>query len=277
MDDFDDIVLDDYDPFNNDSDNNNTKDAQIDPLAPANTNKHNKKRSTRDDPVEGDEESTKTIKKQRRKLKKLDHEILCSAEGLTRLRNETPWLKFGGKGHEDEDLLKLMRYYRMWAYKIYPRYNFTDFASRVMKASANKNCKMKLDQWREEYIFKNSPDEAGSEKVSHERVTGELSGMTLEDEDQQNRHHSDSDDESSSSSSSSSESEDDHNKATRHDTLTDLPDDRSNLLPTTNEKSMTTNNDLDDNNDEEESLFMNTPSKSSYNTNILSVDDFFAD
>ncbi|KAI8328892.1 hypothetical protein BC941DRAFT_476655 [Chlamydoabsidia padenii] len=77
--------------------------------------------------------------------KKLDHTVLCSADDLFRLRNETSWLQFCGKGH------KLMWYYRLWASKLYSRFNSADFITQVMKASSNK-------QYKVTHVVKNSSD-----------------------------------------------------------------------------------------------------------------------
>ncbi|CAO3639964.1 unnamed protein product [Cunninghamella blakesleeana] len=125
---------------------------------------------------------------------------LLEPNGIYRIRSETPWLKFKGKGHEVEDLKKMMIYYKVWANQLYPRLNFTDFADRVMKVTSKKQCKIVLDQWRDEYKFKNS---LNIEKDSEEHVTGELSGMTLEDEENINR---------ANKSNHSSDEEDDDDK-----------------------------------------------------------------
>ncbi|KAI8333591.1 replication fork protection component Swi3-domain-containing protein [Chlamydoabsidia padenii] len=264
MDDLDDIVLDGYNPFEDDDNPSGGKgkhksqlDDPLDPLAVPSKNKNSKKRPIQQD-LNDDPENIAPTKKARQKLKKLDHTVLCSAEGLPRLRNETPWLQFRGKGHEDEDLQKLMRYYRLWASKLYPRFNFTDFSTRVMKASSNKQCKLMLQQWREEFVFKNSPDGIGNN--SQDRVTGELSGMTLEDDDRARQISNDKDD---ASSDDNDTSDDDDGPLIR-------------LSPT----KPTTNDDDDDDMDVRP-LFMhaapvNQPPISS-TTTTMSVDDFFAD
>ncbi|KAI9304316.1 replication fork protection component Swi3-domain-containing protein [Cunninghamella echinulata] len=215
MEDFNDILLDDYDPFaeeelnNNNNNNNNqsnqkstTTSAELVPVNPEEV--YGKRdRETLDDPL--GTTLTDTPVKKKRTIKKFDHNVMLQQNGIYRLRSETPWLKFQGKGHEAEDLKKLMHYYRRWANELFPGLNFTDFSDRAIKVCSNKQCKNVLDQWREEYKFKNT---INNEKDNqHEHVTGELSGMTLEDEDNINKANG-----SDNEDNDTSDNEDDSNK-----------------------------------------------------------------
>jgi hypothetical protein len=76
MDDFDDIILDDYDPFTDNDDNKNTSKSQqddpLDPLAAPSNNKNTKKR--RQDDRDDDPEAVTRVKK-RQPMKKLNQAL----------------------------------------------------------------------------------------------------------------------------------------------------------------------------------------------------------
>ncbi|KAG2225003.1 hypothetical protein INT45_000124 [Circinella minor] len=143
IDELDALLLDDYDPFskdNNESNDLKDKNTTFDPLA-STTGKR-----TGEEALGG--------KKKRTKLKKLDAEVLLSDKGLPRLRHEAPWLKFQGKGSEDEDLRKLMDYYTVWAHSLYPRLQFRDFSRKVLNGTQSARVKHTLSQWQDEYYEK---------------------------------------------------------------------------------------------------------------------------
>ncbi|KAI8141846.1 replication fork protection component Swi3-domain-containing protein [Fennellomyces sp. T-0311] len=144
IDELDNLLLDDYDPFPKATANEVPKDQDtivFDPLASTSG-----KRS---------EDGLATTSK-RRKFKKLDADVLLDEKGLARLRHETVWLNFQGKGHEDEDLRKLMDYYTVWAHSLYPRLQIRDFSRMVTKATAQPRVKYALKQWQDEYYEKQS-------------------------------------------------------------------------------------------------------------------------
>ncbi|KAI8075185.1 replication fork protection component Swi3-domain-containing protein [Gongronella butleri] len=147
LDEFDDILLDSYDPTST-SAHGQTDTTQVD-----------RKRLYMDDTPEQPAASATPAKRQRAPVKKLDHSTLFQSDGIPRIKNEAQWIKFRGKGHEDDDLRRLMEYYRMWSRQLYPKLNFQDFCRRAWKACATKQCKMELNHWRDEYMFKNAPPE----------------------------------------------------------------------------------------------------------------------
>ncbi|ORX48596.1 Swi3-domain-containing protein [Hesseltinella vesiculosa] len=173
MDEFDDLLLDSYDPFENENDNAAAAASNRDDNATADPN--GLKRGFPDDTPTDDKDGPG--KKQRTPIKKLDHAVLFAADGLPRIKNEAQWIKFQGKGHETEDLRKLMEYYRLWARQIYPKLNFQDFCRRAFKACASKPCKNELNTWREEYIVKNTP--------ADDRVSDSIHTLSLQDQDHQ--------------------------------------------------------------------------------------------
>jgi hypothetical protein len=100
---------------------------------------------------------------------------LLSSKGISRIRYESPFIKFKGRGHEAEDLAKLMRYYQLWAHNLYPRLRYQDFVSRVVKVTPKKRCKVTLTEWQQEYMDKKRESRRGRDEVQDE-----LSSMTLD-------------------------------------------------------------------------------------------------
>ncbi|KAI9499213.1 replication fork protection component Swi3-domain-containing protein [Zychaea mexicana] len=188
IDELDALLLDDYDPFSKTDDKSNNdpkeKDTTFDPLA-ATTGK----RSNDDGP------STS----KRRKFKKLDADLLLDAKGLPRLRHETPWLKFQGKGFEDDDLRKLIDYYTVWAHSLYPRLQIRDFARMVMKATGQARVKYTLSQWQDEYYEKqnalneNDPDKSNQDDEDDEEEAGPAEETNVPVENNSNSEDDDSD------------------------------------------------------------------------------------
>ncbi|KAI8380890.1 replication fork protection component Swi3-domain-containing protein [Radiomyces spectabilis] len=172
-----DLILDDLDPFA-DNTNTATENTTYDPLGPTNAGS---KRSADDEAGQTD---TKR-RKERTRLKPLDADLLLSANGLSKIRHQAPWIQFQGKGFEDSDLRKLMEFYQMWAHKLYPRLRYKDFVEKAYKACTHARCKVTLAEWQDEYYqSKRKPDDL---------VSTELSGMTLEDEENERRQVSDDD------------------------------------------------------------------------------------
>ncbi|XP_067411645.1 TIMELESS-interacting protein isoform X2 [Emydura macquarii macquarii] len=84
----------------------------------------NKPSQMKDSPV-----STKKAIK--RPIPKLDAQRLISERGLPALRHIFDNAKFKGKGHETEDLKKLLRHMEHWAHRLFPKLQFDDFIDRV--------------------------------------------------------------------------------------------------------------------------------------------------
>ncbi|XP_006831577.1 PREDICTED: TIMELESS-interacting protein [Chrysochloris asiatica] len=67
----------------------------------------------------------------KRNIPKLDAQRLISERGLPTLRHVFDKTKFKGKGHEAEDLKKLIRQMEHWAHRLFPKLQFEDFVDRV--------------------------------------------------------------------------------------------------------------------------------------------------
>lgn len=95
---------------------------------------------------------------------------LLETKGLPLLKNESRYIRFQGKGHEADDLKRLMTYYTVWANNLYPKLRFKDFARRVRKPASGNRIKEMLSVWQQEH----------TEKVQARReVLQELSGETV--------------------------------------------------------------------------------------------------
>ncbi|KAL0090293.1 replication fork protection component Swi3-domain-containing protein [Phycomyces blakesleeanus] len=165
-------LLGDLDPFGNSTSNDTSQNtpSNFDPLAG-----RGNKRSSGD----GDEDEEAPIRA-KRQYKKLDADLMLSDKGLPRIRHEAPWLHFKGRGYEDLDLARLMEFYHIWADNLFPRLPFSDFSHAVLKATANGRCQTALATWQDEFEAKRN---AVQHKDDGPTDIGELSGMTVEDEE----------------------------------------------------------------------------------------------
>nr|CUU99524.1 hypothetical transcript [Hymenolepis microstoma] len=67
----------------------------------------------------------------RRPMPKLDPLTLLGERGLPALLKEAEKTKFGGRGHEFDDLQKLMFIYESWANRMLPKFPFTEIMERL--------------------------------------------------------------------------------------------------------------------------------------------------
>ncbi|KAI9595457.1 replication fork protection component Swi3-domain-containing protein [Syncephalis fuscata] len=86
----------------------------------------------------------------RRPMAKLDADRLLSDKGLPWIKVNSRRVKLAGKGHHTEDLKKILRFYEMWAHKLYPRYGFREFVMRAEKVCHHKRMQMHLRTWQAE-------------------------------------------------------------------------------------------------------------------------------
>ncbi|CAO0793577.1 unnamed protein product [Mucor circinelloides] len=114
---------------------------------------------------------------QRRRSRKSSMQTckLLEPKGIPLLKNESQYLKFKKtKGHEHEDLKKLMAYYTVWANNLYPGLRFQDFARRVVNPAKSKLVRSMIDNWSDEYRQR---------RQIRLDMRNELSGKTVGDED----------------------------------------------------------------------------------------------
>lgn len=127
------------------------------------------------------------IQKPRKKVPKLDADRLLSDPGLPKVRalirsgKLKEKLRLRGKGHEFNDVAKLLNYYQMWLDQLYPRAKFADAIQMVEKAGHTKRLQIYRKTWIDEgkpgYVSREAADKA----VEDEGRPGDESGLPEED------------------------------------------------------------------------------------------------
>ncbi|CAI2172413.1 14513_t:CDS:1 [Funneliformis geosporum] len=133
------------------------------------------KESKKENPTEVEKKSGRVTKK-RRVLPKVDSEKLVGPDGLTKLKEQGPKLKFkDGKKSKNatiENLRTVVNFYRTWAHALCPQMKFKDVIFQSENICKEKRLKHYLDVWREEAKNKQS------------ETDDYLSGKTLADDEE---------------------------------------------------------------------------------------------
>ncbi|KAI1301427.1 TIMELESS-interacting protein [Halotydeus destructor] len=79
---------------------------------------------------------------------KLDSKMLKTSKGLIVLQEAQKNLKLKGKGHEKEDLDKIMFTIEHWAHRLFPQYTFDDFLEKTEKLGTTREISTYLNQAR---------------------------------------------------------------------------------------------------------------------------------
>ncbi|GAA5991144.1 hypothetical protein JCM11641_004045 [Rhodosporidiobolus odoratus] len=87
--------------------------------------------------------------KKRRVVAKMDDERLLSEVGFPKLRRELKKVKIKGKGHEMQDLRRVLTLYQLWTHEMYPRTNLKDTLQTVEKLCRKRNVQSALKQYRD--------------------------------------------------------------------------------------------------------------------------------
>lgn len=80
----------------------------------------------------------KKIARIRRPQPKLDAERLKGPRGLKELKKSFKDMKFYGKGHEAEDLQRVMSRLEHWSHRLFPKLQFDDFLEKLEKLGSKK-------------------------------------------------------------------------------------------------------------------------------------------
>jgi hypothetical protein len=95
-------------------------------------------------------------------LLRLDADKLLSEKGLPKFVANVKKIKFKGKGHEVENLDKLLAFYQIWGHELYPKLIFKSIVEKVEKVCKERRLKVfhaaiiqesrrrALDGWEEE-------------------------------------------------------------------------------------------------------------------------------
>ncbi|KAF9053742.1 Swi3-domain-containing protein [Hymenopellis radicata] len=90
--------------------------------------------------------------KERRKPVILNEMTLIGPTGFPMLIQDTKGFKPKGKGHEEQDLNRLLSRYQFWTQRMYPKSQFRDTVDRVEKLSRSRLMHSHLSSWRDERL-----------------------------------------------------------------------------------------------------------------------------
>ena len=113
-----------------------------------------------------EKEETHIERKPRKERPKFTAELLLSENGFPLLKQQAPHIRYNGKGHEREDLNKLLRYYQHWMHQLYPKMTFDDGVKRAEKLCHEKRMKVALHTWRDEYKRSVRGDNASDQDIT---------------------------------------------------------------------------------------------------------------
>ncbi|XP_014220035.1 TIMELESS-interacting protein [Copidosoma floridanum] len=103
-----------------------------------------------DDDDEANTTAQKVDPKKRvvRKLVVLNTERLKSRKGVHTLEKLYQGFEFHGKGHESEDLSRLMKKLEYWAFRLFPKLEFDDFLAKCESLGHKKDLHTHLKKYR---------------------------------------------------------------------------------------------------------------------------------
>ncbi|KAL1944469.1 hypothetical protein VTO73DRAFT_2899 [Trametes versicolor] len=90
------------------------------------------------------------MKKKIKRRRPLDEARLVSPDGFPALIKQAKEFKPKGKGHEVQDLGRLLNVYQFWAHNLYANTHFTDTVQKVEKLCHSKRMNVALSVWRDE-------------------------------------------------------------------------------------------------------------------------------
>ncbi|KAI0670345.1 replication fork protection component Swi3-domain-containing protein [Trametes maxima] len=99
---------------------------------------------------EGEKKSKDVAPGRKKKRAILDEGRLMGTDGFPALVKQAKEFKPKGKGHELQDLNRLLNVYQFWAHKMYPNTHFSDTVQRVEKLCHSKRMNVALSVWRDE-------------------------------------------------------------------------------------------------------------------------------
>ncbi|EJD52924.1 Swi3-domain-containing protein [Auricularia subglabra TFB-10046 SS5] len=97
--------------------------------------------------------------KKRKPIPKLNDERLLGQDGFPALLKEYKNFKPKGKGHEQEDLTRLLQMYQFWTHKMFPKMQFDDAVNRIEKVCHSRRMLISMSVWKDE--AKNGPRKPG--------------------------------------------------------------------------------------------------------------------
>ncbi|GAA96780.1 uncharacterized protein L969DRAFT_97127 [Mixia osmundae IAM 14324] len=102
--------------------------------------------------------------KEKKKRVKMDTDRLLSAKGLVKLKESAERFKIKGKGHEMEDLKRLLSMYTLWAHQMNPMGSFHDTISRCENLCKTRLVVSQMKEWRSEFMASKYPSKTSKPK-----------------------------------------------------------------------------------------------------------------
>ncbi|GJN88806.1 hypothetical protein Rhopal_001777-T1 [Rhodotorula paludigena] len=88
--------------------------------------------------------------KKRRVVAKMDETRLLGPAGFPKLREDLKKVRIKGKGHEMQDLKRVLSVYQLWAHQMYPKTNFRDTLQTVEKLCHRRVVQSELKRYRDQ-------------------------------------------------------------------------------------------------------------------------------
>ncbi|GAA5845652.1 hypothetical protein JCM9279_006062 [Rhodotorula babjevae] len=88
--------------------------------------------------------------KKRRVVAKMDEVRLLGPSGFPRLRDDLKKVRIKGKGHELQDLKRVLSTYQLWAHQMYPKTNFRDTLVTIEKLCHKRTVQRALKEYRDD-------------------------------------------------------------------------------------------------------------------------------
>lgn len=88
----------------------------------------------------------------RNPIPKLNTERLKGPNGIQAIEKYFEGFKFYGKGHEKTDLDRIMKRLEHWSHRLFPKYHFDDFLTRVEQLGSKKDLQVYIKKYRLDMI-----------------------------------------------------------------------------------------------------------------------------
>ncbi|GAA6036959.1 hypothetical protein JCM8097_005479 [Rhodosporidiobolus ruineniae] len=99
--------------------------------------------------VAGDLDVEGTGAKKRKVLARMDEARLTGEKGFPKLQQDLKKVKLKGKGHELQDLRRVLTLYQLWTHEMFPRTNLRDTLQTVEKLCHKRSVQRALKQYRD--------------------------------------------------------------------------------------------------------------------------------
>lgn len=88
----------------------------------------------------------------RNPIPKLNTERLKGPNGIQTIEKYFEGFKFYGKGHEKTDLDRILKRLEHWSHRLFPKYHFDDFLTRIEQLGSKKDLQVYLKKYRLDMI-----------------------------------------------------------------------------------------------------------------------------